>query len=158
MINIRTCKIINENPIIIGVVPISKLEYIELANDYNEYYSGKLTLGKFEKKNGFDLYSMLSFGNPKEGSNGNKLKSSDVDTFIENTSIKTSDGKNFKSYRCFCGEHFDLDYKKEVLHPSALSAWNCLIQNIGNPDYIIVFNYTELIRNGTIKKEELQSI
>ena len=117
-----------------GVIPVDKdfMEAFEL--DYTAFYNGKMTLTKFNEKYGFNIFSVLGYGKTDEGIDSNFTKN-----LFDSADI-TVDEKTYKSYKCFCGEPFGLNYKEQVLHGSTVSSWNCLMTKLNNPEYVLVFN------------------
>lgn len=70
-----------------------------------------------------------------------KINNGFIQSYIDCKEIKTSESNGFKkSYKCFCGHDYGLDYKTTILHPTGLSSWDCLMAKLGCPQYAIVIN------------------
>ena len=70
-----------------------------------------------------------------------KIDNTFIQSYIDFKEIKTSESVGFKrSFKCFCGHEFGLDYTETILHPTGLSSWDCLMAKLGCPEYAIVIN------------------
>lgn len=121
-----------------GVVGITKDIYKSIDEDINKFYSGKLSKTKFIEKYNFSPLSIIMYGEVKN------VESSQLKELIEYENIQVEANKYKLSYKCFCGEEYNLDYKKDILHGTSFSSWQCALIKIGNPEYAIIFNLDEI--------------
>ena len=140
MIDLKKIVIVKPNFKKIGVLAITEEEHLELADDIKLYWAGKLSLDKFKEKYGFEYLDMILYGNVHEG-----LTSSVLQELIGYEDVMIDETKTCKSYICFCGKPYGLDYRKRILHSSPLSSWDCLMIYMNKPDYAIVFNLETMI-------------
>ena len=138
MIQLTDIVIIKDKNPKIGVLPITEEESKELEQDIELYFNGKLKLYDFIIKYKFQPLHAIMFGNT------NDVTSNDLQGYIDFTDVIVDGLKSRRSYKCFCGENFGLDYKKEILHGSSYDSWRCVMTKLNNPKYAVILNLTSI--------------
>ena len=134
--------IINKNDIVIlkdnsietiGFIPVSKEIADELDLATEAYYSGHLKKEEFTEKYGYVPNAFIMYGKTEEVTSDLLLP------FMESTKLEVS-GRFVNSYKCFCGNKFNLDYTKTLLHGSPMDSCRCLMTSLNNPEYGLIVN------------------
>lgn len=135
-INLDNAVIIKENKIDkFAFVPITKEEYAYFDDMNSAYHAGKLKLKDFINLFGHNPMAFILHGETED------VTSELVANYIDCCGVKESENKQPRnSYKCFCGEPYNLDYTKTVLHGTPYDAWLCLMTKLNNPKYGMVIN------------------
>lgn len=116
-------------------IPITKEQYLVFDNFNSQYHNGLITSDAFIEKFGYSPLAFVLHGETA-GADSEMIR-----PYIDCVDVKESEiHTHRKSYKCFCGAKFGLDYTKQVLHGTAFDAWNCLLTFCNNPKYGIVLN------------------
>ena len=122
--------------------PLTKEATEELDNDAEAYYKGNMTIVEFKTKWGVVPTIIIMHGDVSD------IDSATIHPYLDHVDIKQPEDVFRKSYKCFCGHCFGLDYTKQILHGSALDSWKCLMTKLENCKYgaiLNLFNYEESI-------------
>ena len=114
--------------------PLTKEEFEELDSDVEKYYSGKLTLVEFKTKWGVAPTVIILHGDVTD------VDSNTIAPYLDSADIKQPNESFRKSYKCFSGEEFGLDYTKQILHGTAFDSWSCLMIKQNNCKYGAILN------------------
>lgn len=115
-------------------VPLTEKQLKELDNDTKAYFENNMLSVDFETKWNVSPTSIIMHGDVSD------ITSSEIHPYLDYVDIKQPEDVFRKSYKCFSGEAFGLDYTKQILHGSALDSWNCLMIKLDNCKYGAIVN------------------
>ena len=135
MFDFENCTVIKDTSAVkYCFFPLTKEQVKELDNDIEVYYKGNMTIVDFKNKWGVAPTIIIMHGDVSD------VDSNILHPYIDNVDIKQAEDIFRKSYKCFSGEAFGLDYTKQILHGSALDSWNCLMIKLENCKYGAILN------------------
>ena len=95
------------------------------------------TTNTFRDKYGFDIINIVAYGDT------NKVNHHILGKFIDSIKVTynwgNKDKKTLNAYKCFDNDDFHNEKTRIIYHEDKQSSWNCLLNRINNPKYVIIY-------------------
>lgn len=130
----KEIKLITAKDVSCWIRPITEKENDELKVDMHNYKLNKFA--EFQLKYGFKYENLEAFGSVN-------VSSTFLINYIPHCVYHPLGDKTKKEISCKCYAVKDNDYKINRLHHDLISSWNCILELLNKPKFVLIYNKYE---------------